>query len=787
MFAFMGNIRIGTRIAMALALPLIGLLVFAGNTVIDKRHTASELEAIQRLVELAPTISALVHEMQKERGASAGFINSQGKGAFVEKLESQRRTTDPRKAAVDRALATFDAETYGSGLVAKFRAAEKALAQLADKRRQVSALEITVPQMAGYYTPSIAKLLSIVEEMAVLSSDADITRTVTAYTQFLHAKERAGIERAMGSGGFAAGEFKPVIYRRFVSLLAMQQTYLKNFALYATAEQRAFLEKTLKGDAVDSVERMRKVALDNPWTNDTQGIEGPYWFDTITKKINLLKQVEDKISNDLDGLVTAALESAHDTFLVILTVTAVLLAVTLALVVIIARGITGPLASMIGAMGRLAEGELETEVPAIGRRDEIGSMAAAVQVFKDNAIEVRRMTREQETMEARNKRKVQSEVAALNNATGDEVQDAVAQVLKRSEAMQTSAHGISATADETNHHATIVAAASEQAAANVQTVAAAAEELSASIREINHQVTQSSHITGEAVEEARRTNEQVKGLAEAAARIGEVLQLISDIANQTNLLALNATIEAARAGEAGKGFAVVASEVKNLANQTAKATEEISAKVGEIQTATDQSVVAIEGIGKTIGDINEIASAIAAAVEEQGAATQEIARNVEQASTGTQEVSSSITHVTQAASEAGDAAKQQLEMANEVGDEVRQMRDRVTEIITDSANLHLTKRHRVNLAATASVGGTATSCLVQEISRGGAAVLDGVVGGDRGTEFEIDIPGLGTLRGAVMARTGSGTHVRFDLDDEQAKALDAFVTMRADSSRESVA
>ena len=779
MFAFMGNVRIGTRIAFALALPLIGLLIFAGNSVIDKRNTVSELEGIQRLVELAPTVSDLVHEMQKERGASAGFINSHGKGAFVEKLQSQRGDTDLRKAAVDGALATFDAASYGPVLVAKFQAAKEALAHLSGKRRQVTGLELEVPRMAGYYTPTIAKLLSIVEEMAVLSSNADVTRTITAYTQFLQAKERAGIERAMGSGGFSAGKFRPVIFRRFVSLLAMQETYLKTFALYASEEQRAFLEKTVKGDAVDDVARMRKVALEDPWANDTQGIKGPYWFDTITKKINLLKQVEDKIAGDLEGLVIQARETAQNAFLVILVITAVLLVVTLIMCMIIAGGIVGPLTSMTGAMDRLAEGELETDVPAVGRKDEIGKMAGAVQVFKDNAIEVQRMTREQEALARRSQRKVRSEIAALNNATGDEVHEAVAHVLRRSEAMQTSAEGISATADETSRQATIVAAAAEQAAANVQTVAAAAEELFASISEISRQVAQSSQITGEAVGEAQRTNQQVKSLAEAAIRINEVLQLISDIADQTNLLALNATIEAARAGEAGKGFAVVASEVKNLANQTAKATEEISAKVGEIQAATDLSVTAIEGIGSTIGEINGIASAIAAAVEEQGAATQEIARNVEQAAAGTNEVASSITHVTQAAGEAGEAAKQQLELADEVGGEVRRMRDRVSEITTDSANVHLTTRHTVDVAATVSMGGSTTGCLLREISRAGAAVLDRAIEGDRGTEFEIAVSGLGTLRAAVMASTDNGTHVRFDLDDAQTKALDAFVTARA--------
>jgi methyl-accepting chemotaxis protein len=228
------------------------------------------------------------------------------------------------------------------------------------------------------------------------------------------------------------------------------------------------------------------------------------------------------------------------------------------------------------------------------------------------------------------------------------------------------AQSMSATAKESNRQTTAVAAASVQATTNVQTVAAAAEELSASISEISRQVAQSAKIAGQAVEDAERTNATVKSLAEAAQKIGDVVKLINDIAGQTNLLALNATIEAARAGDAGKGFAVVASEVKSLANQTAKATEDIAAQIGAIQTATQNSVQAIGGIGKVIGEINGIATTIASAVEEQGAATQEIARNVQQAAAGTQEVSANIEGVKEAAAETGRSADQVLNAAGKL-------------------------------------------------------------------------------------------------------------------------
>ena len=342
------------------------------------------------------------------------------------------------------------------------------------------------------------------------------------------------------------------------------------------------------------------------------------------------------------------------------------LVIGLLLAWLIGRGVSNPIIAMTKSMGILAGGDLGTEIPAQGRSDEIGEMADAVQVFKENAIRVKQMEAEQAEQEMR----AIEEKRQMMNDMADDFQASVGGVVNTvssaSTELQSSAQSMTATSEETSVQATAVAAASEEASTNVQTVASAAEELSASINEISAQVQQSAKIAGTAVTEAERANQMVQGLAESANKIGEVVGLITDIADQTNLLALNATIEAARAGEAGKGFAVVASEVKNLANQTAKATEEIGSQITGIQNASQDSAHAIQGISKTIGEINEIASTIAAAVEEQGAATQEIARNVEQASAGTSEVSANITGVTQAAGEAGQSASQVLDAASEL-------------------------------------------------------------------------------------------------------------------------
>jgi methyl-accepting chemotaxis protein len=347
----------------------------------------------------------------------------------------------------------------------------------------------------------------------------------------------------------------------------------------------------------------------------------------------------------------------------------VLLAVGLALAGGIAtltgRSIVNPISGMTEAMKRLAAGDKTVAVPGSGRRDEIGDMAGAVLVFKENMIKAEQLGAEQRAEQQRKEQR-QLAVEGFIEEFDRSVSGSLNMLASASTELQTTAQSMTATAEETQRQSAAVAAASEQASTNVQTVASAAEELSSSIAEISRQVSESTRIAAQAVDDAGRTNAQVQALAEAAQKIGDVVKLINDIAGQTNLLALNATIEAARAGEAGKGFAVVASEVKSLATQTAKATDDIAAQVKAIQTATGDSVQAIAGITATIGRVSEIATTIASAVEEQGAATQEIARNVQQASAGTGEVTSNIAGVSQAAGDTGAAATQVLGAAGEL-------------------------------------------------------------------------------------------------------------------------
>jgi methyl-accepting chemotaxis protein len=455
-----------------------------------------------------------------------------------------------------------------------------------------------------------------------------------------------------------------------------------------------------------------------------------------------------KISNDLVVQYTNIANETQDNIRLAIIVSSILILLAIVGVFLFtAKGVLGRMMKLSEGMGILADGNNTVEIAYIDSSDELGEMAKAVQVFKDNAIErehleaqserqrleaesekeqrqqreqhraqeesdrkaqeieaeaerktseMERERAEEETeaqrrKEAREAEKHQNEAAeadrklALQNLANDfedQVKGVVEEVSSSAKQMETTASEMVTQTDSAKSQSTSVSAAAEQAAVNVQTVSAAAEELSKSIVEISEQVTQSSVIASGAVEEAGKADEMVQGLAESASKIGEVVELINDIASQTNLLALNATIEAARAGEAGKGFAVVASEVGNLANQTAKATEEISAQISDIQSATDGSVEAIQGISGTIGNINQIASTIAAAIEEQGAATQEIARNVEQAAAGTQEVTSNITGVAQEVNGTGDAAGRVQSSASDLNNLSKQLASSVDDFLS---------------------------------------------------------------------------------------------------------
>ncbi|MCA3264401.1 MAG: HAMP domain-containing protein [Telmatospirillum sp.] len=661
------NVRIGTRIGVGFALILVllaavGLLGWTGLT--DTKALFQRYSTVSTITIGMGDVDA---DFQALRRSAANFVES---GASADRANVDKYATSIRS----------ELATAVSSIVAE------------DRRAIMREAQTGIEE----YKRNLDRLFQLRD-----AREAAVERGMNE----LGLQARTALTNAV-DGAIAAGEFRAASYAGkaqeqlgLFRLNALRYVTKPDPALIQTAERQMAEVNQHLAQARDAASGERRALLDQALSivprylaAFRQATETVRAMDELANTTNA--QLAARIVERIDTLkenqkaankqtAAEAADAVQESIATMLSLSGAALILGILFAFGIAKGITGPVGAMTAAMGRLAGGDLAAEVPAKANKDELGAMAQAVQVFKDNAIRVKALEDEQAALEAKAAAEKKAAMAALADRFETEVGTVVASVSSAAEQMLVSAGAMSATAEETSRQATAVAAASEQASTNVQTVASAAEELSSSITEISRQVAESSRITAQAVEDVRHTGETVETLALAAQKIGDVVKLISSIASQTNLLALNATIEAARAGDAGKGFAVVASEVKNLASQTAKATDEIGGQIAEIQTATGASVEAMRAIGQTIAKMNEIATSIASAVEEQGAATQEIARNVQQAAAGTNEVSSNIAGVTQAASETGTSASQVKDAASTLGTQSGDLRRSVTNFLTE--------------------------------------------------------------------------------------------------------
>jgi methyl-accepting chemotaxis protein len=703
---------------------IVGLAGFLLYEAVEERTTGARIAEINAN---ADALIASARHWAVERGVTnaalgaADPVDAQTKATIKDRRDkadqAYRRATDAIAAGlhvegigetVRKSQSSFEA------LVALRQRVDAQLA-LAKDRRELDVIRAWVPT-------STANLMASQTIRNVLSREAtDKEGLVAALSEIKHfawvAAEYAGRERAQISAVISTGD--PLQGPR-LSLLMNLRGYVESSwarvndqvsAQSTPVELRKVVEEANQTFFVE-FERVRASVYHAGELGQAYTLDAKEWLAAATKGVDALLRV-----GDVAGEATKAYtEEIGGNALTHVAVNGAVMLLGLFIAAwsfwFTSARVARPLVQMTETMSTLADGDKTVEVPSRDRRDEIGAMAAAVQVFKDNMIENERLQEEQRASErhameeekrrAEEKRRQEAETErqckeAEQRAEAERKQ-ALRQLADRFEArvggiigvlssaateIQASAQALSKMAEQASAKSTAVAAAAEQASTNVQTVAASSEELSKSVQEITRQVAQSSTIARGAVEEATRTDEKVRGLAESAQKIGEVVDLINSIASQTNLLALNATIEAARAGDAGKGFAVVAAEVKSLADQTAKATDEIAAQIGSIQGATNDAVAAIQTITKTIGEISEISSAIASAVEEQGAATGEIASNATQAASGTQDVTGNIGAVSQAANETGSAAGQVLSAAGELSKQAETLKTSVQAFLTE--------------------------------------------------------------------------------------------------------
>ncbi|HEX2656471.1 MAG TPA: methyl-accepting chemotaxis protein [Xanthobacteraceae bacterium] len=639
-------------------------------------------------------LSAIFHVRLRHKVATIGALGIFGValvgGIYLIGAASQERY---RVMAVQARMISDSMARIGTGLL-KARRAEKDFLLRADERYITRHSELakaiagqleTLQQKTG--SADLPDLSKKIDE--IRAGFGEYLKHFTAMSDARHKlglNEDSGLEGALrNSVHDIESELSKFDEPRLVTTMLMMRRHEKDFMLRRNSKYGDDIKKRanefaaeLRGSSLpagakdDIAKKLATYQKDFfAWFDTAKIIDAEQHatsdaFATIEPIIEALEQGVEKILRGAEA--NDDVIRANTKLEIEIAILAVIIAVG-ALGFFIGRAISHPLSAMTSAMSNLAAGDLDVVVPGIGRKDEIGEMAAAVETFKVNASEKIRMEAEQEGIKARAAAERKAEMAKLADTFEAAVGHIVETVASASTELEAAASTLTRTAENTEHLSGMVASASNEASTNVQTVAAATEELDSSVREIARQVQESNSVARQAVADAEKTDVRIGELSQAASRIGDVVKLITAIAEQTNLLALNATIEAARAGDAGRGFAVVAQEVKALATQTAKATDEIGTQIAQMQIATEESVSAIKQIGSTIGRIFEITGVIAAAIEEQGAVTTEISSNIQQAAKGTSDVAGNIAEVNQGATETGTASAQVLSSAQALASE----------------------------------------------------------------------------------------------------------------------
>ena len=597
--SILNNVSIKIKMIFIFMIPVVALLVLVGQSVMEKKKLVDETHTLKDAVELSVAISSLVHETQKERGATAGFLGSKGK-KFGDILVKQRQDTNAKRKNLRDTIKKFENDEFPGAFTSYLNNTLRELDKLDSVRSQVDALSTTKKAAIGYYTNMNGMFIDTIAQAAKGATHQTLIKMINSYVDFLYSKERAGVERAVVSGIFASDAASAGNINKVVTLIAEQNAFLKSFNILASEESIEFIKSTMSGNAVDEVNRMRSVLLDEGKMSGF-GVDSTYWFKTITQKINLLKKVEDKLDEDLIEKITHINETANSVLVLTVAVSLIVILVSGLIGILISRNIAASVSHVVGNINRIVGDKDLTVKNVVQGSDEMAFLGAKTNELLES---VQAIFETAKSGSAENS-SISHELSTTSLGVGRNVEQSVAIV----EEVTRQARDITADIQRSIEDATV----------NKQEIETANENLNTARNEIVRLTTRVQETANVEAELA----EKMATLSNDAEQVKSILEVISDIADQTNLLALNAAIEAARAGEHGRGFAVVADEVRKLAERTQKSLTEINATINVIV----QSVVdASEQINKNSTDIQEL-SQIATDVEVQINSTTAIVNN----------------------------------------------------------------------------------------------------------------------------------------------------------------
>jgi methyl-accepting chemotaxis protein len=596
------TLKMRTKLILIAAIPLLGLLYFSISSIIEKASVSREMGKLESLVGLSVKIGDLAHELQKERGMTAGFLGSQGV-KFSSELPTQRAVTDKKIGDFKQELFSFNADQFGAQLKNSLGEVSKNIEGLGAKRSAVSALGIPAPEALGYYTKTIGSSLDIPSQVSTLSSDSYISRLASSYIWLLQAKERAGQERAVLAGVFASDKFAPGLFVKFLSISSSQEVYVSIFNSYAIDDQKAFYKNKISGSVVDEVNVIKKTAIENAGEKSL-GIDSAKWFKAATDKINLLKEVEDKLSGDLLQTAGKLKSGAQALMVFYIVLAALLLLITLFIAVYIIRGLLRQIGGepdyAAEAVHKISAGDLSTDL--VINAGDSSSLLYSMKVMQDN---------------------LRSLISEIKDST---------------DTIHTAAKEISAGNSDLSQRTEEQASSLEETASSMEELTSTVKQNAENAKHANQLAIAASGVAGKGGAVVGQVVGTMDSINESSRKIVDIISVIDGIAFQTNILALNAAVEAARAGEQGRGFAVVASEVRNLAQRSAAAAKEIKTLIGD-------SVEKVEGGSKLVAQAGQTMEEIVTSIHRVTDIMSEITIASAEQSQGIEQINQAITQM----------------------------------------------------------------------------------------------------------------------------------------------